>query len=61
MGENEDIGGRVSALAILGNALPDGVAPRHDGEGQYDRLVIRGATLIDGSSAPPVGPSCYRR
>ena len=47
-----------AALAMLGqaSALPDGVAPRHDGEGQYDRLVIRGATLIDGSGAPPVGP-----
>ncbi|MCG8503725.1 MAG: hypothetical protein MI755_03885, partial [Sphingomonadales bacterium] len=27
-----------------------------DGEGPYQRLVIRGATLIDGSGAPPIGP-----
>ena len=27
-----------------------------DGEGPYERLVIRGATLIDGSGAPPIGP-----
>jgi len=26
------------------------------GEGPYDRLVIRGATMIEGSGAPPVGP-----
>ena len=27
-----------------------------EGEGPYRRLVIRGATLIDGSGAPPAGP-----
>src|SRR5918997_6578096 len=27
-----------------------------EGEGPYRRLVIRGATLIDGSGAPPLGP-----
>ncbi|HEX2189093.1 MAG TPA: amidohydrolase family protein, partial [Longimicrobiaceae bacterium] len=27
-----------------------------EGEGPYPRLVIRGATLVDGSGAPPVGP-----
>lgn len=27
-----------------------------EGEGPYGRLVIRGATLIDGSGAPPTGP-----
>ena len=27
-----------------------------DGEGLFDRLVIRGATMIEGSGAPPVGP-----
>jgi imidazolonepropionase-like amidohydrolase len=30
--------------------------PRHEGEGPYNRLVIRGATLIDGTGAPPIGP-----
>ena len=29
---------------------------RARGEGPYDRLVIRGATLVDGSGAPPRGP-----
>lgn len=29
---------------------------RSEGEGPYDRLIIRGATLIDGSGAPPIGP-----
>ena len=32
-------------------------APRRaEGEGPYPRLILRGATLIDGTGAPPVGP-----
>jgi imidazolonepropionase-like amidohydrolase len=27
-----------------------------EGEGPYQRLIIRGATLIDGTGAPPQGP-----
>lgn len=27
-----------------------------EGEGPFERLVIRGATLIDGTGAPPIGP-----
>ncbi|MDJ0835487.1 MAG: amidohydrolase family protein [Acidobacteriota bacterium] len=34
-------------------AAPD----RKEGEGPFKRLVIRGATLIDGTGAPPVGPA----
>ncbi len=29
---------------------------RTEGEGPFSRLVIRGATLIDGTGAPPLGP-----
>ena len=29
---------------------------RAEGEGPFERLIIRGATLIDGSGAPPIGP-----
>ena len=29
---------------------------RAEGDGPYDRLIIRGATLIDGTGAPPIGP-----
>lgn len=29
---------------------------RGEGEGPYDRLIIRGVTLIDGTGAPPIGP-----
>jgi len=36
---------------------PAAAAPdRAEGEGPFDRLVIRGATLIDGTGAPPMGP-----
>lgn len=30
--------------------------PRREGEGPFPRLILRGATLIDGTGAPPVGP-----
>ena len=30
--------------------------PPSEGEGPFDRLVIRGATFVEGSGAPPVGP-----
>ena len=29
---------------------------RGEGEGPFQRLIIRGATLIDGTGAPPIGP-----
>ena len=29
---------------------------RSEGEGPFQRLIIRGATLIDGTGAPPIGP-----
>jgi imidazolonepropionase-like amidohydrolase len=38
-------------------ARPIPVAPpRAEGEGPFSRLILRGATLIDGTGAPPVGP-----
>lgn len=55
-------------VAVLA-ALPGGVQaqedaprtiepapPRAEGDGPYDRLILRGAILIDGTGAPPVGP-----
>ncbi|KEO73431.1 amidohydrolase family protein [Anditalea andensis] len=29
---------------------------RAEGDGPYDRLIIRGVTLLDGTGAPPIGP-----
>jgi len=53
----------VLALLLLGSVLhaeekqpyaPDRRAD--EGEGPFQRLIIRGATLIDGTGAPPQGP-----
>jgi hypothetical protein len=41
---------KVRAPAPAPNRRPD------EGAGPYKRLVIRGATLIDGTGAPPIGP-----
>ena len=30
--------------------------PRAEGEGPWKRLILRGATLVDGTGAPPIGP-----
>ncbi len=55
----------LTLLGILVSVLltqaqtPRGVAPapnRAEGEGPFQRLIIRGATVIDGTGAPPVGP-----
>lgn len=55
---------RLLALCLLLFLMaPEGAAaqieeapPRDEGEGPYERLVLRGATLIDGTGAPPIGP-----
>ena len=44
------------ALAAAQGAAAQEIAPRSLGEGPYERLVIRGAILIDGAGAPPTGP-----
>ena len=44
----------LSAVVLFAQVKP---APdREEGEGPFDRLIIRGATLIDGTGAPPIGP-----
>lgn len=43
--------------AIRGGLSPATPAPpRKEGDGPYKRLVIRGATMIDGTGSPPRGP-----
>ena len=47
----------VAPLAIRAQTAPPAAPDRTDeGAGPYDRLVLRGATLIDGTGAPPRGP-----
>jgi cytosine/adenosine deaminase-related metal-dependent hydrolase len=48
--------GVFAAVAPAVAAPPEGVDPRTEGEGPFTRLVIRGATMIDGAGAPPLGP-----
>ncbi|MEM8771049.1 MAG: amidohydrolase family protein [Pseudomonadota bacterium] len=45
----------LSGLWLV-SASAQTVADRSLGEGPYERLVIRGATVIDGAGAPPIGP-----
>jgi imidazolonepropionase-like amidohydrolase len=54
----------ITAAAMVASAAPLSaqgrtVAPapaRDEGEGPFDRLIIRGATLVDGTGGPPRGP-----
>jgi hypothetical protein len=31
-------------------------ADTHEGQGQFNKLIVRGAMMIDGTGAPPIGP-----
>ena len=44
----------VSLVAQI-NGAPD--RGRDEGEGPFDRLIIRGVYVIDGTGAPPFGPA----
>lgn len=37
-------------------ATPENIPDRQRGEGPFDRLVLRGVTIVNGEGAPPVGP-----
>ena len=42
--------------ALRAQDTPPAAPDRIEGEGPYERLILRGATLIDGTGSPPVGP-----
>lgn len=47
----------IAMVRALGFTTPDAIPDRGDeSEGPYERLVITGAILIDGTGAPPRGP-----
>ncbi|NOX94207.1 MAG: amidohydrolase, partial [Alphaproteobacteria bacterium] len=46
----------AAGVVFAAGAFAQSVPERSLGEGPYDRLVIRGATVIDGAGAPPMGP-----
>lgn len=49
-------GAMAPARAQEANTDPKPAPTRAEGEGPFDRLVIRNAILIDGTGAPPRGP-----
>ena len=46
----------LMVIVLPAQAQIEPAPDRAEGEGPYDRLVIRGATVIDGTGAPPNGP-----
>ncbi len=44
-------------LALVAQPLPAPERGPDEGEGPFERLIIRGATVIDGTGAPPYGPT----
>lgn len=46
-----------AAPAAAQEDIPYPVPDRTDGEGPFDRLILRGVTIIDGTGAPPYGPA----
>jgi len=47
----------VAFGGVATTAQDSEVPARAEGEGHYDRLVIRGVYIIDGTGAPPYGPA----
>ena len=47
----------IAAGAQEKKELVDLVPDRAEGEGPYERLVLRGAVVVDGTGAPPYGPT----
>jgi imidazolonepropionase-like amidohydrolase len=49
----------LTTVSILAAETAPPYAPDRrpgEGDGPYERLIIRGATLVDGTGAPPIGP-----
>ncbi len=44
------------APATTASAQIEPAPDRSEGEGPFQRMVLRGATMIDGTGAPPIGP-----
>ncbi len=45
----------IFTAQVASAQIPD-APPRREGVGPFDRLVLRGGILIDGTGAPPIGP-----
>ena len=47
--------GSLQATQSERRSIPE-APPRSEGEGPFERLILRGVTLIDGTGAPAIGP-----
>ena len=47
----------VFFMVLNAAAAPLSIPDRERGEGPYERLVLRGVTIVNGEGAPPVGPA----
>ena len=50
------LSGNVFAQKSVDVPMPPPVADRDEGSGPYDRLILRGAYMVDGTGAPAQGP-----
>ena len=50
------LAGSVFAQKSIDVPMPPPVAERDEGSGPYDRLILRGAYMVDGTGAPAQGP-----
>lgn len=50
------LGAVLAPGAVLAQAGADNIPRRAEGDGPFDRLILRGANLIDGTGAPTRGP-----
>jgi len=46
----------IVTLSFSAFAAPESIPDRQRGEGPFDRLILRGVTIVNGEGAPPVGP-----
>lgn len=47
----------VFFMVLNAAAAPLAIPDRERGEGPYERLILRGVTIVNGEGAPPVGPA----
>jgi imidazolonepropionase-like amidohydrolase len=46
----------VTVFTLNAFATPEPIPDRTHGEGPFDRLILRGVTIVNGEGAPPIGP-----
>ena len=46
----------ILLLPVFAIAAPESIPDRTRGDGPFERLILRGVTVVNGEGAPPVGP-----